>query len=734
MVFPCRLGTIALALAACGRIGFDEGVSTEVGEQARSMFDVGEQFACAIRSGDVYCWGERGQGQDGVGSGPPMLVPVRVSGIPDAVQVAVTRYHACLLSTVGTVWCWGGDENGRLGNLPSARRVPGGNATPPAVVPLPERATYIDVAPDHGCAVLASGAVWCWGRNNRSQLGRGFASGESDAGFGPGPVSDLVDAVQVAVDDDTSCALRGDQTVACWGANQDGAIDPSGADATRPVSVDGLAGATTVTIGGDTICALIGGRVGCRGYGLDGQLGDGELESSAAVVLSTLDDYVTVEAAQRHVCAVRENGTAKCWGANNRGVLGDGTIEPRSTPTRVTSLDDAIAISTDDSSTCAARADGSMSCWGWGSRGLIGDGRSAVLRARNVAGVGGATTIAAGQGFSCTSDGSAVSCWGDNHVGQLGLGSAGGVMAMPQPVAFAWPSTITQLVAGIAHVCARLNDDSVYCWGDNAVGQLGDGTDQNRFTPTRVTIPPTTRLAAGDGHTCALGQDQSVRCWGANNAGQVGDSTTTDRGLPVAVATGVAELVTGARHTCIRIGGDVSCWGSNRDGEIGDGSNAEYATSAVTLPGIVASNLAAGGSSSCVRDSAGILCWGLNASNVLSIPVAAYIQPVPAPSDRSELFAIGGTTGCFGDTCWGSNSLGQAGVGLFSDSAPPTVVVDLPAEAGSGSIFAMSSQHACAIVVPLGRTVYCWGENATGEVGIGAVTEARSPSSTVAFP
>jgi alpha-tubulin suppressor-like RCC1 family protein len=722
------VGTIGLA--ACGRIGFDEGVAPGVDEQARGSFSVGESFACAIRDGDVYCWGNREEGQDGEGgSSIPSLVPRRVPAIPDAVQVGAGRYHACIVTVDGAVWCWGGDEFGRLGNL-----VPGGPPTLPARVALPALAREISVAHDNTCAVLETGAVWCWGQNHHGQLGRGFVSAEGE-GFAPGEVLGISDALHVSIDDDSACALRANGDVMCWGDNNQQMIDTSGSDVPSPRTVAGLEGATAIAAGGDHVCAIVGGRAACRGRSDEGELGNGQFDQGAiaSVVFSTLDDYVAIEAGFAHTCAVRATGTAMCWGANVHGVIGDGTSEARSVPTAVDQLDDAVAISTNFSATCVLRADERITCWGYGARGLLGDGRSAVLGARNVPTISGATSIAAGLGFTCVTDGDDVSCWGSNDRGQLGIGSIGGAMSSPQLLSFAWPSAIAHLVAGDAHACARLEDDTIYCWGNNHVGQLGDGTLEDRSTPTLATLPPSVRVVAGAFHTCALGTDANVRCWGYNTDGQVGDGTTTQRESPVMVATNVAELAAGDHHACARSGGQVSCWGSNEMGEIGDGT-LDVRTSPVAVPGIVASNIMAGGRSTCARTIDGVSCWGLNDAGVLNMTGAAYYVETPAPSMQPELFRIGGSTACTGNACWGQNTVGQVGAGRFGYFGQPTSVEGLPSEASTGSVFAISASHACAIVISLGRTVYCWGENASGEIGIGSFSGTRSPMTTVAFP
>jgi len=555
-------------------------------------------------------------------------------------------------------------------------------------------------------------------------------------GFAPGAVLDLTDAIHISVADDSSCALRRGGEVVCWGENGLSMIDTTSSDVLTPRAVAGLDGATSIAVGGDHVCAVIDGRVGCRGRGGAGQLGAGTFENSTHVVFSNLDDVESIEAGFTHTCAIRATGEAMCWGGNEDGVLGDGTREARSVPTPVASLDDAIAISTDERATCVTRRDGSITCWGWGARGLLGDGRKAELGARAVPGVSGAGALAAGRDHTCASIGNQVQCWGSNRRGQLGLAPPNdAVMAAPQVVGFAWPLGILQLVAGDQHTCALLENATVYCWGANSAGQIGDGTGQDQPSPTLASLPPTARLASGLWHTCALDTVGVVRCWGHNDDGQIGDGTTMRRDTPVMVASGVDEIATGDFHTCARIGGAVSCWGSNGDGELGDGTQFSRPTAQV-VAGLTVTSIVAGGRSTCVQNTdTTIACWGLNASGVLNAPGAMYSQTTPIASGQLELFVMGGSTACVDRTCWGENAVGQVGAGGFGSFGDPTDIVDLPTEAATmGSEFAISSTHTCTIVVGGGGQVWCWGENASGEIGVGSVTTSWFPATTVAFP
>lgn len=731
------VGAIGLELAACGRIGFDDRLTPGVADQLRASISVGEATTCAIRDGDVYCWGKGVEGQLGPDGSSLSLLPVRITTIPKALKISTAVYHSCIVTVDGEVWCWGGNEHGRLGIPTTMDRslvaVPGGPPTDPLRVELPSPAIDISVSDNTSCAVLETGQVWCWGGNSRGQLGRGTSDPSNTLENPPAVVMNLSDARRVSLDRNTSCALRASGAVACWGENARGLIDGTGSDRTVPTAVAGFANATAIAVGGSHLCAVMSRRVGCRGAGSLGELGDGQKEDSDIVVYTPLEDAVEIEAANEHTCAVLETGAIACWGWNDYYVLGTGTFARQPTPALVADLDNAVAVSAGERSTCAIRENGGVSCWGYGARGQIGDGRSAEASARQVSTIANTSLVAVGREHSCVSNTVDVACWGANRYGQLGIGTAGEPITTPQVISFVWPSSIAGLVAGSDFTCARLVDGTVYCWGYNDSGELGLGHEDPQKSPALVAVAPIADLHAGASHTCALGTDRAVRCWGSNDDGQLGDNTQTSRSTPVMVATSIDAIAVGDHHTCTLAGNAIECWGDNSASQLGDGTNVgSRPSSAPVSGGLVASAIRAGGRTTCaIEVGNGVSCWGFNTSNLQQVAGGGeYVEPLPIASTQTALFSIGGSTACAGATCWGTNEQGQLGMGdlTIEDRAEPFSVVGL---GPSATTFAISVTHVCA--VGDGNT-YCWGENGSGEIGIGTRSIAPTAAATVRFP
>lgn len=352
-------------------------------------------------------------------------------------------------------------------------------------------AVQVAAGAGHSCVIITGGAIRCWGANPYGQLGNGTTTDSPVAV----PVATITNAVQVAAGALHTCAVLSGGTVSCWGWNANGQLGYSGAGSTTPVPVAGVTGAVGVVAGLGHTCALLsGGTVTCWGDNNYGQLGDGTTASSASPVSVINVDDVTQLATgslSSHSCALLAGGAIQCWGANQAGQLGNGTISSSPpfgvpAPVVVSGINDATQIASGTSHACARRAGGTVSCWGDNNyRQLSGtsDGSSVPVP---VAGVNDAAQVIAGDYHSCVRrSGGTVSCWGSNFRGQLGDGS---VDTSTAPVPVSGLTGVTQLSGSLRHNCAVVAAGAVKCWGTNYFGELGNGS-ATRSLPFAIPTP-----------------------------------------------------------------------------------------------------------------------------------------------------------------------------------------------------------------------------------------------------
>jgi alpha-tubulin suppressor-like RCC1 family protein len=351
--------------------------------------------------------------------------------------------------------------------------------------PPPTGMIGVVAAGDYSCSLGASGQLFCWGDANFNA---------QNLALTPFPLSNgdqfsaLGGANGVA---GHSCAIRTLGTAACWGSNNWGELGNGamGGVSTFPTNVNGPA-------------------------------------------------FATISSGSTHSCGVTPGGDAYCWGDNVNGQLGDGTTSPRLTPVPVAGGLKFKSIAAGGFYTCGVTTAGAGYCWGNVLDGRLGSLNWSVPQTTPLAVAGGLTFASISTGFyhTCgvTTTGAAY-CWGYGFSGQLGNGTTSS--NQPVPSAVSGGISFSDISTGRDHTCGITTAGGAYCWGQNIDGRLGNSSTAVAVTtPTAVTGGLTlTRISAGADHTCGVTNAGSVYCWGANNSGQVGDGTQTQRLFPVIV-------------------------------------------------------------------------------------------------------------------------------------------------------------------------------------------------------
>ncbi|MGO9833342.1 MAG: RCC1 domain-containing protein [Polyangiaceae bacterium] len=346
-----------------------------------------------------------------------------------------------------------------------------------------------------------------------------------------------------------------------------------------------------------TCVAMTGGTVECWGYNDSGMLGDDTTaDSPTPVQVSNLTGALAMATSGYNACALLPSGDVDCWGDNFGGQLGDLTVGALTdVPTQVPGVSDAIQVAMSDSDfDCALLSNRTAVCWGANNVGQLGNGTLGAMPgyspyymapAEPVVGLRNAASLSAGEGQACALlvDGT-VLCWGDNASGQLGTGTTSKNSLVP--VAVSGLTGVTAVSAGTA-TCALLGDGTVWCWGDNSYGELGIGamTPTSSATPLKLPgLSGVTAISVGSRYACAILSDRSVACWGSNEDGTLGNGTTTTAWAPVPVSNlaNVSEIAAGSEHTCAQIAdGGFACWGNNEYGQLGDGTTTSSLTPVV---------------------------------------------------------------------------------------------------------------------------------------------------------
>jgi alpha-tubulin suppressor-like RCC1 family protein/endonuclease/exonuclease/phosphatase family metal-dependent hydrolase len=362
---------------------------------------------------------------------------------------------------------------------------------------------------------------------------------------------------------------------------------------------------------------------------------------SGTVLVKVTPSSVSLSAGGQGTCLTRSDGTARCWGRNNYGQIGDGTLLGRAVPTPVIGKGWAT-ISTSGSTTCGVKGDGTLWCWGLDNFGQVGIGRGAPVRTPHQLGVGrhwAGVSTAYSHTCATKTDGT-LWCWGENLHGQLGIGTIDRSHGSPQRVGTRtdWKSVTT----GGWHSCAVTSAGAAYCWGANDFGELGDGTVTTRTRPTVVAGGTSwLQLSAAWAQTCGVTQAGGMMCWGFNRQGQLGRGDTTNSALPVAVTGDQVwtQVAAGDGSTCgIDSAGQMWCWGDNRYGQVGQPPSGALTRAPAAVTGVVAP---------------------------VALASAGWLHTCAIPTGQPFV-------------CWGNDEAGQVGNGVDQTTAAPSVRHQVP--------------------------------------------------------
>ena len=392
-----RTLSVALAIAGCGRLGFDATarpgphdapplrdiasfdaptmclaamapgpcVTSATGVKAIS---VGLDHACASRSGArMDCWGDNQHGELGLCPSVTGVDVPTASYAFDVAQLAMGEQHSCARLVDGSVWCWGARDEGQTANMMSST---------PDPVPHQVPGVYTDLSTRrfHSCAIDSTGALWCWGRNLEGELGIGDQTDRAT----PQRVGTASDWLLVRAGGLATCGLRTGGVAWCWGDNTQDELGvvTSSTFSDVPVQVSGTTRFTQLALGKEHACGLDGsGAAWCWGYGTDGQIGNGMIGSSANAIqpYHVAGTYQQIATGWFQSCALDLAGALWCWGDNSMMNLLPTIQTSYATPIEIDAGPWA-EVEAGQYMTCVRAASGEVRCWGQNTAGQLGVG------------------------------------------------------------------------------------------------------------------------------------------------------------------------------------------------------------------------------------------------------------------------------------------------------------------------------------------------------------------------
>jgi alpha-tubulin suppressor-like RCC1 family protein len=652
----------------------------------------GDKFSLALKSdGTVWAWGINDNGQLGNGTNLEAHLPVQVLGVGGSGfltgidSIAVGGSFVLALGADGNVFSWGNNSNGQLGNNTIiSESAPVEVLNESGSAPL-DGVKMVKCGTSHAIALKTDGTVRSWGNNDKGQLGDNSATERHLPvqilnSFGGGNLQNIV---SVGAGYRHSLAIDSGGFGWAWGYNGTGQLaDNTIAEKYLPTEILDSSGTGNlqdmkfITGGeGNSYAFQNDGTVWTWGDNLNGQLGNNTTTGSRLPLQTwgpaqgTMDDATKVVSGYAHSLALKSDGTVWTWGWNGNGQLGDNTTTNRLTPVQVLGsggsgfLSDVIDVAAGYSHSVALKSDGTVWAWGWNAYGQLGDGTSmnryTPVQVVDYDGSGyflNVKNIACGNTFTlATRTDDTAWTWGNNSSGQLGDNTTD-LRVLPGQVlgtgGVGFLTDIMMVAGGEKHSLALKNDGTVWAWGNNSNGQLGDNTVLNKLTPIQVYnylasgyLQNITYITAGNSHSMALQNDNTAWAWGWNANGQIGDGTIVDARIPshvvgsggVGVLQDIASISCGNAHSvALKTDGTVWAWGWNGFGQLGNNSSTSSNYPVQTLDGTGSSNL----------------------SDVDFIS-AGYAYTVAGKSDGTDLWG------------WGSNIYGQLGINTYVSHSLP---------------------------------------------------------------
>lgn len=552
----------------------NESLPVRIGTDENWIFvSGGTDFSMGIKAdGTLWAWGLNDRGQLGVGNTVNSSVPVQVGSDHNWTSVSAGGKHTIALKSDGTLWAWGYNYFGQLGN----GTISGWSASFPEPVQIGTDKDWSSISAgiNHNLALKANGSLWAWGENTLGQLGNGSTS----TGIAT-PVHIDINTKwrQISAGGYFSAALKSDGSLWAWGDNYYGQIaNGNTASVTEPSQ-----------IGTNVWKNVQAGKYHVIATSTDGTawqwgdvLGAGQSVPSNPVMISNISKIVSVSAGEYTAYALASDGKLYTWGKNNLGQLGTGSIQEQAQENpefNGSKSNEIITVASGHGfSTMVLYGNGNLKGWGYNGDYNLGIGDNIDYNAPTDIPAAGENNISISVGYGHSlvlkDDGTAWG-WGDNESGAVGSITGNSVEAIPAQIG--QNNDWLGIIAGSFSSAGIKADGTLWTWGYNSNGNLGNGNRSSEFHPVRVGTENDlwNTISMGGFHTIAIKDDGTLWGWGRNYAGEAGGgSDTADILTPQQIGTD-DDWVAVSAHTmssyALKADGTLWGWGAASMGQLG---------------------------------------------------------------------------------------------------------------------------------------------------------------------
>ena len=716
-----------------------------LGVQYSGMWTLAQQYQAVgantwknIPQYEMYSWGYNISGGHGDNTRIDKSSPVQIGTGVDWSLVSVGYQHTAAIKQNGTLWGWGKNSLGAVGDNTAVYR------SSPVQIGTGTTWYLVSSSTYNNLATKTDGTIWSWGRSDFGQVGDNTVINKSS----PVQIGALTTWLTLNSGRDSNFNIKSDGTLWAWGYNTFGGLGQNNIlHRSSPVQIGAGVYAWTQFATGTNhdVGIQSNGSLWSFGYNTFGQLGQNDTaDRSSPVQIGSSYNWSKVAAGNNHQLAIKTDGALWLWGNSNYGQLGLNDVIGRSSPVQLGALTTWSKVSA-GYSTLAIKTDGTLWAWGNNPYGQLGD--STTANKSSPVQIGALTTWS--QTSSSTSANSAAIktdgtlwTWGANFYGQLGLNNQAAYRSSPTQVGAA--TDWYQVSWSTTFVMSVKTNGTLWGWGRNLYGNLGDNTNITRSSPVQVgALTSWALVTPGVYHSIAVKTDGTLWAWGHNDKGQSGINTVVYRSSPIQVGSLATWSTTSARgqfSTAIDTSGILYTFGYNSNGQLGDSTRANRSSPVQIGSTPVAetnnwSQVAGGRHTLALKTNNSLWAWGNNGDGYLGdntiINRSSPVQIGNTPAAETNNWSLIGSGAYVTSAIKTDGTLWVAGQNVGGELGQNNIVYkSSPVQVGTDTNWSQLAEGSASlflVAIKTNGSLYAWGRNTRGQLGDNTTIYRSSP-------